>query len=257
MSQQCNYTFVNGQRCKLRTNNRNGFCHMHQPTTPVIKTKGYGTAPKHRRNPSSTRTRNSLPWLIPLLVFAAFMVLMISWIIWTALTGCPRCSVATTTSGSPTEQHPSVQPPAPANTPTATSIPTPATAAYPLAGQWYYSNRNQNGYDPYAAVWELSGWLHQPYLPPEGHRTSFDIAITIEEGRYTFSGTSCDFWLDENRTGKGAVGNPTLGRGNNIPFTVDTADGGQAWGIVVCRDDYLGGTNDVVGFSIKLLGPLP
>ena len=139
------------------------------------------------------------------------------------------------------------------------AAPQPASAGYPLAGQVYFSNRNPQGnknpsLDPYYAIWDNNGWLHQPNLPPEGQRSAFDIALTIENGNYTFSGVSCDLYLDTERTGKGAVGKPTLGRGNNLPFVVNTKDGGQAWAVVVCKDND---KNDVVGFSIQYQGPLP
>ena len=141
-------------------------------------------------------------------------------------------------------------------TPTApTAPPQPASAGYPIAGQRYkaWINGSEDTSGQYDAVWTNDGWLWQPNLPPEGQRSAFDIALTIENGNYTFSGVSCDLYLDTERTGKGAVGKPTLGRGNNLPFVVNTKDGGQAWAVVVCKDND---KNDVVGFSIQYQGPL-
>jgi hypothetical protein len=143
----------------------------------------------------------------------------------------------------------------PTGTPTATPTetasqpapPQPASADYPLAGQRYSSPQG----DEYSAVWDASGWLHQDRLPPEGHRKGHVLSITIEEGIYTFNGVSCRLHLDVTRNGQGANNPQTVGYGNGLAFTVDTADNGQAWGLVVCNQ------TEVTGFSIQWLGPLP
>lgn len=146
--------------------------------------------------------------------------------------------------------------PTPVPTPTAMpatdhppAVPTsrPAPSGYPLAGTTYSSPQGNE----YNAVWTTSGWLWQPNLPPEGSRKGHVLSITIEKGRYTFNGVSCRLHLDEKRNGRGADNPRTVGYGNGLPFEVDTADGGQAWAIVVCDP------TDVTGFSIQYEGPLP
>lgn len=135
--------------------------------------------------------------------------------------------------------------------PTATFA--PAANAYPLSGQkytaWINGSADTSGlYDP---IWTASGWLWQPNLPPEGQRVGFVVSITIEEGVYTFNGVSCRLHLDTARNGLGANNPQTVGFGNNLQFTVDTADGGQAWAFVVCDP------TDVTGFSVQYERPLP
>jgi hypothetical protein len=146
-----------------------------------------------------------------------------------------------------TTTNTAIQPPAGQTPVSQPPAPQPASAGYPLAGQRYSSPQG----DEYSAVWDASGWLHQDRLPPEGHRKGHVLAITIEEGRYIFNGVSCRLHLDVSRNGQGANNPQTVGYGNGLAFTVDTADNGQAWGFVVCDQ------TDVTGFSIQWLGPLP
>ena len=148
----------------------------------------------------------------------------------------------------------------PTNTPTPTAPaaeqPVPASqqpTGYPLAGQKYtaWINGSADTSGRYDAVWTASGWLWQPNLPPEGKRVGFVISVTIEEGVYAFNGVSCRLHLDTARNGTGANNPQTVGYGNNLKFTVDTADGGQAWAFIVCDP------TDVTGFSIQYQSPLP
>ena len=143
--------------------------------------------------------------------------------------------------------------PTPTATPTAIQPPPPATISYPLAGQRYQAwiNGSPDTSGQYDAVWINSGWLWQPNLPPEGQRSGFVMSITIEEGHYTFAGVSCRLHLDVSRNGQGANNPKTVGYGNGLAFTVDTADNGQAWAFIVCDP------TDVTGFSVQYEGPLP
>ena len=176
-----------------------------------------------------------------------FLIIVIMVVVVITATACNYTSPGAQRYHTPT--LPTGQPPA-AVQPTQ-SAPAPG---YPLAGQVYFSNRNPQGnknpsLDPYYAIWDNNGWLHQPNLPPEGKRVGFVISVTIEEGVYAFNGVSCRLHLDTTRNGTGANNPQTVGYGNNLQFRVDTADNGQAWGFVVCDP------TDVTGFSIQYKGP--
>ena len=180
--------------------------------------------------------------------------------------GCRGGAITTTIAGSVY-----TCPSTPTNTPTATPTETPTPTApvvqptpaasqpaataggYPLAGQKYtaWINGSADTSGRYDAVWTASGWLWQPNLPPEGHRKGHVLSITIEEGRYIFNGVSCRLHLDVSRNGQGANNPQTVGYGNGLAFTVNTADNGQAWAFIVCDP------TDVTGFSIQYQGPLP
>lgn len=114
-----------------------------------------------------------------------------------------------------------------------------ADCPYPIAGQVYPSNKGPL----YNARWECDGRLWQYQLPPD--RDWHAVAITIHPGSYIFNGVACRFHLDAARNGAGSANPITAARGNGLGFSVATADGGQAYGLIECD----GGASS--GFEIK------
>jgi len=128
----------------------------------------------------------------------------------------------------------------PVPTPTA----APLTSSYPLSGQSYSSPQGHE----YDALWTSDGRLWQPKLPQGNSRIAHTVGITIEEGTYAFDGVECQLFVDPTRNGAGASNPVTAEYGNDLRFVVDTADGGQAWGLVECRGNFSS------GFQIRFLG---
>lgn len=126
-------------------------------------------------------------------------------------------------------------------------IPTPAAppiSSYPLAGQSYSSPQGSQ----YDAVWTVDGRLWQPSLPVGNLRVAHTVATTLEVGKYAFDAVECALFVDASRNGKGANNPMTVGYGNDLRFSVNTTDGGQAYGLVQCRG------NASTGFQIRWLG---
>lgn len=113
-------------------------------------------------------------------------------------------------------------------------LPTSTTGPYcpyPLNGIRYRSN--VPGTLVYDAAWECKR-LWQQWLPEV--RVKNGNSITIEEGRYTYNGKYCTFYLDANRDHKADdVNDPRKTfRGDKVEFTVSTGGTGQAWAFVDC-----------------------
>lgn len=140
------------------------------------------------------------------------------------------------------EPIPATQPPA---EPTATRT-VPQTQCYPLSGQAYTSPQG----DLYQALWTCDGRLWQPFLPVGNLRVAHSVAITLEVGNYAFDGVECALFVDATRNGNGASNPMTAGYGNDLRFSINTADNGQAWALVECRGNFS------TGFQIRWLGPL-
>ncbi|GEM_PF-6064242 len=123
---------------------------------------------------------------------------------------------------------------------------------YPLAGQKYEGWANSVKNAKYDAVWTVDGRLWQPNLPEGNKRVAHSVGITIEEGTYAFDGVECALYLDQSRNGKGSANPVTAKYGNDLRFSVDTADNGQAWALVECRGNFSS------GFQIRWLNaPAP
>lgn len=100
----------------------------------------------------------------------------------------------------------------------------------------------------YNAVWTSSGKLWQPSIPSASERQANNTAIKIMPGRYSFNGKQCALYLDTARNGQGSQNPLVASYGDDIAFTVITADGLEAWGLVECR----GGAD--TGFQIQYVG---
>lgn len=127
---------------------------------------------------------------------------------------------------------------------TAPIVAAAASASYPLVGQTYSSPQGSK----YNAVWTSDGRLWQPQLPPGADRIAHTVGFTIEEGNYAFDGVECQLFVDTARNGKGASNPVTAEYGNDLRFSVSTADHGQAWALVQCRG------NASSRFQIRWLG---
>ncbi len=179
-------------------------------------------------------TRSS-SWILPVILGVVVILLLCGGLAFVAsrvINAGPTTPVAT--------------PVLPASTVTvATAVPpSSASTSYPLAGQSYSSPQGNE----YSAVWTTDGRLWQPQLPQGNLRKAHTVGITIETGEYAFDGVECALYLDTARNGKGAQNPVTVAYGNDLRFTVRTADGGQAWGLVECRGNFS------TGFQIRYLG---
>lgn len=110
------------------------------------------------------------------------------------------------------------------------------SGSYPLTGE--LGNPSAPAYN---TVWEPNGRLWQPMLPEKALRREFTVSFRIVPGTYTFNGTEAELRLDESRNGKGLDNPMTVGYGNDLTFTVKTADGQPAWAIVYGRGNASGG----------------
>lgn len=137
----------------------------------------------------------------------------------------------------------SPQQPAPTEAPVVPQS-QPLSSSYPLAGQEYESPQGSS----YNAIWTADGRLWQPQLPTGALRIAHTVAFTIEESSYAFDGVECQLFVDSSRNGAGASNPVSAAFGNDLHFTVKTADSGQAWALVQCRG------NASSGFQIRWLG---
>lgn len=97
---------------------------------------------------------------------------------------------------------------------------------YPLTG-----SRGDPSSPEFDVIWEANGRLWQDKLVcTEGK--DFTVAIQIMPGDYIFNGKEAELRLDESRNGKGMSNPVTVSYGNDLKFTVTTADGKAAWAIV-------------------------
>jgi hypothetical protein len=190
--------------------------------TPVKK----APVKKTTTTPAQTRSNSPWPWIIGGLLALALCVLL-SGIAFLFLRNLPIAS-------------PVVLPVAPTATPQSLSV----SSSYPLNGQEYESPQGSS----YNAIWTADGRLWQPRLPTGAERIAHSLAFTIEEGQYAFDGVECQLFVDTSRNGAGASNPVTVKYGNDLRFSVSTADHGQAWALVQCRG------NASSGFQIRWLG---
>jgi hypothetical protein len=118
---------------------------------------------------------------------------------------------------------------------------------YPLAGSSFDAFVGTAIDRAYNAVWTESGRLYQPSIPAGSQRKAHNVAIKIMPGRYTFNGIECAFYLDTARNGQGSQNPLVASYGNDIPITVNTVDGLEAWGLVECRGGQSSGFEVLYG----------
>lgn len=196
------------------------------------------TAPR-RATPVAPATttvvhNNPLPWIIG--AIALVLLCLLAFGMFYAIGSKFAAAMIPPPVGSPTNPVVPNNPPA--------VVTQPVTWSYPLTGQTYSSPQ---GFE-YDAVWTPDGRLWQPQLPTGALRIAHTVAFTIEEGSYAFDGVECQLFVDPTRNGAGASNPVTAAFGNDLRFTVKTADGGQAWALVQCRG------NASSGFQIRWLG---
>jgi len=160
--------------------------------------------------------------------------------------GVLQCLYGSEIREEPQPQQPASQPtriPPPKDTaadePEPTKQPaTPVIDKYPLVGQCYDGYVGDSHDSDYDACWTMDGRLWQEDLPTGSERVAHTVAITLEEGQYSFNAVECALYLDEGRNGEGSSNAMTAGYGNDLRFFVDTEDGGQAWSLVDCRGNF-------------------